>query len=299
MSYKSFADDNDVRTSEALALESEAADLRYKSRVARCCNFVFCRYNSSAMLVAVDLVVFGVDIWSFASLIRAAVTQSSSIPWWIYTVQVIPLALQLLLVLGRIRYVYSGASEANNANWHLRHISSPFVATIIGLVSVAAFLFSAPLCTSTSLPPGEQSFVALWQLVGTMPSSIAFLIAFAVSAFCNWRVSSKHRWRIKCYIIALQGQSLAMKERSNATQTMAHDIITSSRMGTIRDQAPSAPTTLRSFTAKSFVPEANYDIPKSPRKNNTKKKKSSHLKTSNSAARSNSALDFSRHSDED
>lgn len=223
MSYKSVKDDVSSDASgegdDIDMIVSSAIERRMPTRRDRCLDFVLCRRNSAMMLVLLDVAYLVSTIWTFADII--VVLSNHGIlgfggDWWFYIVLGIPVLLQIVGIIMRLRYAFSRSAAHADIDWQLRHVSRPLTMIAINGLAFDVYLFTLPLYASALLNEndgqslgsvGVAEFGAMWNAAMIRPSNIAFTIFFIVLMFCNWRVSSKHRWRVKAYVAHLKTNS--------------------------------------------------------------------------------------------
>jgi hypothetical protein len=223
MSYKSVKDDVDSDASgegdDIDAIVADHYERRNPTRRQRCLDFMLCRHNSAMLLVLLDLAYLISTIWTFADII--VVLSAHNVlgfggDWWFYIVLGVPVLLQLIGIIMRLRYAFSGSAAHADIDWQLRHVSRPLTMIAINGIAFDVYLFALPLYASALLEDANGSelgsvgvveFGAMWNAAMIRPSNIAFSILFIVLMLANWRVSSKHRWRVKAYVAHLKNNS--------------------------------------------------------------------------------------------
>jgi hypothetical protein len=178
----------------------------------RCLDFWCCRRNSAAMLVVLDVLFLVATLWNYGDMIGGmlgAGVLGRGGDWWFYLVLCLPVLLQLYGIALRLRYALSSEAAHADIDWQLRHVARPFVLSMFNSLAAEVYLFLLPLYAPVLLgaPLTFGAFGALWARAFTQPSNIAFTILFLLLLVCNWRVASKHRWRVKTYIAALQARA--------------------------------------------------------------------------------------------
>lgn len=220
MSYKNVKDDVSSDASgdgdDIDMIVSNPFERRQPSRRERCLDFWLCRRNSAVLLVLLDLAYLASTIWTFADIIF--VLSAHDIlgyggDWWFYIVLGVPVFLQIVGITMRLRYAFSGNAAHADIDWQLRHVSRPLTMIAINGLAFDVYLFTLPLYASALLNEttgtalgavGVVEFGAMWNAAMIRPSNIAFSILFLVLMLSNWRVSSKHRWRVKAYVAHLK-----------------------------------------------------------------------------------------------
>lgn len=242
-------------------------------RSQRVLDFIFCRRNTNAMLVVVDVGLFAATLWSYIDIIFALASKAplGADDWWVYALIVLGLLALALGIVLRARYACSTQRARRTIEWNLRHISRPMLFSFINALVFDIYLFLAPLyghilLVNQGMP--EDSFgsaahlMLTWRAAAVQPSSIAFTVLLVLATLCNWRVAAKHRAAVRHYTAILEskeagGESSAVLSELTARRARS---ATLKRPSKPKYVAPSRPAEMRPMrTQQSFVTDYNLD----------------------------------------
>jgi hypothetical protein len=238
--YQTLRDQDRQLLEHAFNAEAETMSV---GRCARLLDCLLCRRGSGTALLAMDFLYLLSTGWMFFDMgIAFSRRNMLSEHWWALVLFTVPTLVQLVFFLLRCRYVFASAAERATVGWQLRHVARPLIHSTVDSLPVSAYLFMVPLFGGTLI--GEQAlptelvarFFAAWRVAATRPSVLAVTVLYLVTSFCNWRTSSKHKWRVRMFVHSLQAQL------TQSTQSMD---------STLRhfDRQQQRPTTLASTAA--------------------------------------------------
>lgn len=212
--YLSFAEDSSDEDDDVITDIMDAnVEPPSTTRRDRCLDFWFCRRNSATMLLVLDILFLLSTLWAYADviigLIRADILGHGT-NWWFYVLLALPPLAQVRGIIVRFRYAFSNARLHGNIDWQLRYVSQPYMQVLLNGLAFDVYLFVMPLYAAALTPKvannteAFSAFVSFLIAALLQPSSIAFSALGILLMFCNWRVSSKHRWRVKSYVAVLR-----------------------------------------------------------------------------------------------
>lgn len=232
--YRVMSNDNDEveRVFEAQLTAGNKA----KSRLGRCFDFIVCKHSASPMLVLIDLLFFFSTLWLYIDIVvalGAASLLADEGAWWLYALLAIPLVLQWILIVLRIRYACTKDLARAQLDWHLTHMIRPLNILIVNGMAGSAFLLLLPLYGAALMikngdpvPPLSIGVVAaFWHITAATPSSVFFTITFALASLANWRVGRVHYNAVKTWA--------ALAEQRPSISAVDEFLTTSSPSGTL------------------------------------------------------------------